>query len=107
MSGGIRHGKTKKGHRPSIAPEKLPDYRGVTDYGALDGARTRHCAKFWAPPSTPNPTTTPPALLQSLVRLPAREHSNELYAATAAAGVPQGQRPPGEGEHRPGRGQTE
>ncbi|GFN09731.1 hypothetical protein GCM10010298_70530 [Streptomyces microflavus] len=27
----------------------------------------------------------PAALLQALVRLPAREHSNELYAATAAA----------------------
>ncbi|XQE77579.1 hypothetical protein ACN24L_00450 [Streptomyces microflavus] len=39
MSGGIRHGKTKKGHRPRIAPEKLPDYPGITDYGALDGAR--------------------------------------------------------------------
>ncbi|MFD6799379.1 hypothetical protein ACFWCQ_13155 [Streptomyces cyaneofuscatus] len=36
------------------------DYPGITDYGALDGARARHCAKFWAPPSTPNPTTTPP-----------------------------------------------
>ncbi|MEV7061165.1 hypothetical protein AB0N95_37715, partial [Streptomyces microflavus] len=39
VSGGTRHGKTKKGHRPSIAPEKLPGYPGVTDYGALDGAR--------------------------------------------------------------------
>lgn len=87
MSGGIRHGKAKKGHRPRIAPKKLPGCPGITDYGALDGARARHCAIDLGTTVYPEPHHHAAALLQSLVRLPAGEHSNELYAATAAAAL--------------------
>ncbi|MBK3584776.1 fic family toxin-antitoxin system, toxin component [Streptomyces sp. MBT57] len=68
-----------------IAQEKLPGDPGITDYGALEAARARHCAIVLGTTVYPEPHHRAAALLQSLVRLPALEHSNELYAATAAA----------------------
>ncbi|QBR04677.1 hypothetical protein D7Y56_01310 (plasmid) [Streptomyces sp. S501] len=64
-----------------VAQEKLPDDPDVVDYGALEAARARHCAVVMGTTVYPEPHHRAAALLQSLVRLPALEHSNELYAA--------------------------
>ncbi|MFI2215200.1 fic family toxin-antitoxin system, toxin component [Streptomyces sp. NPDC020141] len=68
-----------------VAQEKLPGDPDVVDYGALEAARARHCAVVMGTTVYPEPHHRAAALLQSLVRLPALEHSNELYAATVAA----------------------
>lgn len=71
--------------REQIAQEKLPGDPRTTDYGALEAARAPHCAIVLGTTVYPEPHHRAAALLQPLVRLPALEHSNELYAATAAA----------------------
>ncbi|MFE3864774.1 fic family toxin-antitoxin system, toxin component [Streptomyces goshikiensis] len=68
-----------------IAQEKLPGDPDVVDFGALEAARARHCAVVMGTTVYPEPHHRAAALLQSLVRLPALEHSNELYAAAIAA----------------------
>lgn len=68
-----------------VAQEKLPGDPNVVDYGALEAARARHCAVVMGTTVYPEPHHRAAALLQSLVRLPALEHSNELYAAVVAA----------------------
>ncbi|MFD4922979.1 fic family toxin-antitoxin system, toxin component [Streptomyces goshikiensis] len=68
-----------------VAQEKLPGDPDVVDFGALEAARARHCAVVMGTTVYPEPHHRAAALLQSLVRLPALEHSNELYAAVIAA----------------------
>ncbi|MFH8873122.1 fic family toxin-antitoxin system, toxin component [Streptomyces griseus] len=68
-----------------VAQEKLPGDPDIVDYGALEAARARHCAVVMGTTVYSQPHHRAAALLQSLVRLPALEHSNELYAATVAA----------------------
>ncbi|MFD5557627.1 fic family toxin-antitoxin system, toxin component [Streptomyces sp. NPDC127068] len=68
-----------------VAQEKIPGDPDVVDYGALEAARARHCAVVMGTTVYPEPHHRAAALLQSLVRLPALEHSNELYAAAVAA----------------------
>ncbi|MFC7934120.1 fic family toxin-antitoxin system, toxin component [Streptomyces cinereoruber] len=68
-----------------VAQEKIPGDPDVTDFGALEAARARHCAVVMGTTVYPEPHHRAAALLQSLVRLPALEHSNELYAAVVAA----------------------
>ncbi|MCL3998218.1 fic family toxin-antitoxin system, toxin component [Streptomyces lavenduligriseus] len=68
-----------------VAQEKLPGDPDVVDYGALEAARARHCAVVMGTTVYSEPHHRAAALLQSLVRLPALEHSNELYAAAVAA----------------------
>ncbi|MGA4979316.1 fic family toxin-antitoxin system, toxin component [Streptomyces cinereoruber] len=68
-----------------VAQEKIPGDPDVTDFGALEAARARHCAVVMGTTVYPEPRHRAAALLQSLVRLPALEHSNELYAAVVAA----------------------
>ncbi|MGW6744863.1 fic family toxin-antitoxin system, toxin component [Streptomyces sp. NPDC055025] len=68
-----------------IANEELPGDPDVVDYGALEAARARHCAVVMGTTVYPEPHHRAAALLQSLVRLPALEHTNELYAVTVAA----------------------
>ncbi|MFI8817614.1 MULTISPECIES: hypothetical protein [unclassified Streptomyces] len=51
----------------------------------LEAARARHCAIVVGTTVYSQPRHRAAALLQSLVRLLAMEHSNELYAATVAA----------------------
>ncbi|MFD9474745.1 fic family toxin-antitoxin system, toxin component [Streptomyces goshikiensis] len=68
-----------------VAQEKLPGDPDVVDFGALEAARARHCAVVMGTTVYPEPHHRAAALLQSLVRLPALEHSNELYAAAIAA----------------------
>ncbi|GAA2622211.1 fic family toxin-antitoxin system, toxin component [Streptomyces tubercidicus] len=67
------------------AQEQLPGDPDVLDYGALEAARARHCAVVMGNTVYPEPHHRAAALLQSLVRLPALEHSNELFAVTIAA----------------------
>ncbi|MFJ9434568.1 hypothetical protein ACIRQY_33625 [Streptomyces sp. NPDC101490] len=67
-----------------IAQEKLPGDPDVVDFGAREAARARHCAVVMGTTVYPEPHHRAAALLQSLVRLPALEHSNELYAAAVA-----------------------
>ncbi|MFD6465668.1 fic family toxin-antitoxin system, toxin component [Streptomyces goshikiensis] len=68
-----------------VAQEKLPGDPDVVDFGALEAARARHCAVVMGTTVYPEPHHRAAALLQSLVRLPALERSNELYAAAIAA----------------------
>ncbi|MFF4174134.1 fic family toxin-antitoxin system, toxin component [Streptomyces sp. NPDC001744] len=68
-----------------VAQEKIPGDPDVVDFGALEAARARHCAVVMGTTVYPEPHHRAAALLQSLVRLPALEHSNELYAAAVAA----------------------
>ncbi|MER8237009.1 fic family toxin-antitoxin system, toxin component [Streptomyces sp. NPDC094049] len=57
----------------------------MVDSGALEAARARHCAVVMGTTVYPVPHHRAAALLQSLVRLPVLEHSNEPYAAAVAA----------------------
>ncbi|MFJ8692808.1 fic family toxin-antitoxin system, toxin component [Streptomyces roseolilacinus] len=67
-----------------VAQQQIPGDPDVIDYGALEAARARHCAVVMGTTVYPEPHHRAAALLQALVRLPALEHSNELYAATVA-----------------------
>ncbi|WP_031511033.1 hypothetical protein [Streptomyces megasporus] len=69
----------------AVAQQELPGDPDIVDYGALEAARARHCATVMGTPVYTEPHHRAAALLQSLVRLPALEHSNELYAAAVAA----------------------
>ncbi|WP_046508394.1 hypothetical protein [Streptomyces odonnellii] len=68
-----------------IAQEQLPGDPDIVDYGALEAARARHCAVVMGITVYREPHHRAAALMQSLIRLPALEHSNELYAAAVAA----------------------
>ncbi|WJV51770.1 fic family toxin-antitoxin system, toxin component (plasmid) [Streptomyces flavofungini] len=67
-----------------VARQRLPGDPEVVDWGALEGARARHCFKVMDTPVYAEPHHRAAALLQSLVRVPALEHSNELYATAVA-----------------------
>ncbi|MET9930427.1 MULTISPECIES: hypothetical protein [unclassified Streptomyces] len=56
----------------------------MVDFGALEAARARRRAVVMDTTVHPEPHHRAAALPQSLVRLPALEHSNELYAAVVA-----------------------
>ncbi|MEV7684039.1 fic family toxin-antitoxin system, toxin component [Streptomyces sp. NPDC088341] len=68
-----------------IAQEQLPGDPDIVDYGALEAARARHCAVVMGTTVYTEPHHRAAALMQSLIRLPALEHSNELYAAAVAS----------------------
>ncbi|MFJ4343302.1 fic family toxin-antitoxin system, toxin component [Streptomyces sp. NPDC088915] len=68
-----------------VAQEKILGDPDVVDFGVLEAARARHCAVVMDTTVYPEPHHRAAALLQSLVRLPALEHSNKLYAAVVAA----------------------
>ncbi|MFD3922880.1 fic family toxin-antitoxin system, toxin component [Streptomyces sp. NPDC058595] len=68
-----------------IAQEHLPGDPDIVDYGALEAARARHCAVVMDTTVYDGPYVRAAALMQSLIRLPALEHSNELYATAVAA----------------------
>ncbi|MGW9024086.1 fic family toxin-antitoxin system, toxin component [Streptomyces sp. NPDC055722] len=68
-----------------IARVQLDD-PDVTDWGALEAARARHAFHVMDEPVYPRPHHLVAALFQSLARVPALEHSNELFAATVAVG---------------------
>ncbi|MEU2453957.1 fic family toxin-antitoxin system, toxin component [Streptomyces sp. NPDC012765] len=69
-----------------IAHRDLPGDPAPVDWGALEAARARHAYRVMdATPAYDQPHHRAAALLQQLVRIPALEHSNELFAATVAA----------------------
>jgi len=68
-----------------IARTQLGD-PDVTDWGALEAARARHAFHVLDEPVYPRPHHRAAALFHSLARVPALEHSNELFAATVASG---------------------
>ncbi|MEU9396829.1 fic family toxin-antitoxin system, toxin component [Streptomyces sp. NPDC048324] len=58
----------------------------VTDWGALEAARARHCFRVMDDLIYDQPHHRAAALFQSLCRVPALEHSNALFGITVAAG---------------------
>jgi death-on-curing protein len=68
-----------------IARTQLSD-PDVTDWGALEAARARHCFRVMDDLVYDRPHHRASALFHSLCRVPALEHSNEFFAAAAAAG---------------------
>lgn len=69
-----------------IAHQELPGDPQVVDWGSLEAARARHAFRILDTPVYDQPHHRAAALLQQLVRVPALEHSNELFAAAVAAG---------------------
>ncbi|NEA53485.1 fic family toxin-antitoxin system, toxin component [Streptomyces sp. SID13666] len=67
-----------------LAQTHLPGDPDVTDFGALGAAIARHRYETMGTPIYPEPHHRAAALLHSLVRVPALEHSNLLYAASVA-----------------------
>ncbi|MFJ2752695.1 fic family toxin-antitoxin system, toxin component [Streptomyces sp. NPDC087297] len=69
-----------------VAQRDLPGDPEPTDWGALEAARARHAYRVMdTTPAYDQPHHRAAALLQQLVRIPALEHSNELFAVTVAA----------------------
>lgn len=66
------------------AAQILPGDPQVADYGVLVGAEARHSARIMDHDVYRQPHDKAAALLQSLIRTPALEHSNALYAVAAA-----------------------
>lgn len=68
-----------------IAHQELPGDPEVVDWGALEAARARHSFHVMDTPVYSQAHHRAAALRQQLLRIPALEHSNELFAATVAA----------------------
>ncbi|MFE3526487.1 fic family toxin-antitoxin system, toxin component [Streptomyces sp. NPDC059161] len=64
-----------------VAHQELPGDPDVLDWGALEAARARHCFRVLDAPVYDQAHHRAAALLHSLVRVPALEHSNEFFAA--------------------------
>ncbi|MFD5930244.1 MULTISPECIES: fic family toxin-antitoxin system, toxin component [unclassified Streptomyces] len=69
-----------------IAQREIPGDPEVVDWGSLEAARARHAFRVLDVPVYEQAHHRAAALLQQLVRVPALEHSNELFAAAVAAG---------------------
>ncbi|MFF7183321.1 fic family toxin-antitoxin system, toxin component [Streptomyces sp. NPDC008121] len=69
-----------------IAQREIPGDPEIVDFGALEAARARHAFRVMDTPVYDQPHHRAAALLQQLARVPALEHSNELYALAVAAG---------------------
>ncbi|MGW0552463.1 fic family toxin-antitoxin system, toxin component [Streptomyces altiplanensis] len=68
-----------------IAQAYVPGDPDVTDYGAVAAAAARHRHTVMGTLVYPELHHRAAALLHSLARVPALEHSNELFAAMVAA----------------------
>ncbi|MGP3636361.1 fic family toxin-antitoxin system, toxin component [Streptomyces sp. 24-1644] len=68
-----------------IAQAFVPGDPDVTDYGAMAAAAARHRHTVMGTLVYPEPHHRAAALLHSLARVPALEHSNEFFAAMVAA----------------------
>lgn len=66
------------------AAQILPGDPEVSDYGVLVGAEARHDARIMDQDVYDQPHDKAAALLHTLVRTPALEHSNALYAVAVA-----------------------
>ncbi|WP_030762036.1 hypothetical protein [Streptomyces griseus] len=69
-----------------IAQNEIPRDPEITDWGALEAARARHAFRVMDTPVYDGPHHRAAALLHQLVRVPALEHSNELFALAVATG---------------------
>ncbi|MEU0740264.1 fic family toxin-antitoxin system, toxin component [Streptomyces sp. NPDC006134] len=67
-----------------LAEQKMPTDPQVTDWGALVAAVARHQAELIGVPVYDSPHARAAALLQSLIRVPALERSNALFATAVA-----------------------
>lgn len=68
-----------------IAHREVPGDPEISDWGALEAARARHGFQVMDRLVYDQPHHRAAALLHQLVRVPALEHSNELFGATVAA----------------------
>ncbi|MFD5771616.1 fic family toxin-antitoxin system, toxin component [Streptomyces sp. NPDC127049] len=69
-----------------IAQKVIPGDPGITDWGSLEAARCRHAFRVMDTPVYERPHHRAAALLHQLVRVPALEHSNELFALAVSVG---------------------
>lgn len=69
-----------------VAEAKTPGDPRVTDYGALVAAVARHEAEIFERPVYAAPHDRAAALLQLLLRIPALERGNALFASAVAYG---------------------
>jgi prophage maintenance system killer protein len=68
-----------------IAQREIPGDPEIVDFGSLEAARARHAFRVMDTPVYGQPHQRAAALLEQLARVPALEHSNELYAVAVAA----------------------
>ncbi|MEU7700404.1 MULTISPECIES: fic family toxin-antitoxin system, toxin component [unclassified Streptomyces] len=68
-----------------IAQQEIPGDPEISDWGALEAARARHAFRVMDIPVYDQPHHRAAALLEQFVRVPALEHSNELYGVVVAA----------------------
>ncbi|WP_372412762.1 fic family toxin-antitoxin system, toxin component [Streptomyces luteireticuli] len=69
-----------------IAQQRLPADPPVSDWGSTGGAVARHADEVMGVPVYTEPHHRAAALFQSLLRIPALEHSNEIFALSVAFG---------------------
>lgn len=69
-----------------VAQQQIPGDPDVTDWGSTAAAVARHSDEVMDKPVYPQPHHRAAALFHSLVRVPALEHSNGLFACAVAAG---------------------
>ncbi|MEY9939747.1 hypothetical protein ABH932_004456 [Streptacidiphilus sp. MAP5-52] len=67
-----------------VAEQYTPGDPRVTDYGALVAAVTRHQAEIFDVLVYPEPEDRAAALMHQLIRVPALERNNELFATAVA-----------------------
>ncbi|MFF3609738.1 fic family toxin-antitoxin system, toxin component [Streptomyces sp. NPDC002463] len=68
-----------------VAQQEIPGDPEISDWGSLEAARARHSFRVMDIPVYEHPHHRAAALLEQLVRVPALEHSNELYGVVVAA----------------------
>ncbi|MEU9761453.1 fic family toxin-antitoxin system, toxin component [Streptomyces sp. NPDC047985] len=69
-----------------VAEHKTPGDPQVVDWGALVAAVARHEAEIFGSPVYSDPHSRAAALLQSLIHVPALEHSNAMFSSAVAYG---------------------
>ncbi|MEV6421670.1 fic family toxin-antitoxin system, toxin component [Streptomyces sp. NPDC051662] len=69
-----------------IIQQRLHDAPDVTDWGSIGAAVARHSDTIMDEPVYTAPHHRAAALFQSLLRIPALEHSNEIFALSVAFG---------------------
>ncbi|MEU5216669.1 fic family toxin-antitoxin system, toxin component [Streptomyces sp. NPDC020807] len=67
------------------AQQEIPGDPEISDWGALEAARARHAFRVMDVPVYEQPHHRAAALLEQFIRVPALEHSNELYGVVVAA----------------------
>ncbi|MFH9725389.1 fic family toxin-antitoxin system, toxin component [Streptomyces sp. NPDC017254] len=68
-----------------VAQQEIPGDPEISDWGAFEAARARHAFRVMDTPVYDQPHHRAAALLEQFVRVPALEHSNELYGVVVAA----------------------